>query len=357
MVGVVDAQGHRRVDATLLESFVGALFRGAGVRDDNAARLAEIIVGTDLRGAYSHGCALASGYLDRMLKGEIDPAGRPRVVRERGAVLVVDAGNSLGHLAVAFSMERAVERAADTGVAAVAVGGSNHCGAMGYYPMIALRHGMIGLATTNGLPTMAWFGGLDRILSINPVGIAIPAGEESPIVIDTSFGAVARGKIAIHAQLGRPLPEGWATDKDGNATIDPAAALEGLIQPAGGYKGTSMALVMGILSALLSGAAYGTELGDFVKGATAGADGQFVLAIDVAAFEDPARFRARMDGIIRQIHASRPAPGVDRIYLPGERAAETERRYRAEGVPLTDGTRRALADIAVRVGVDPAPVQ
>lgn len=354
-VGVVDQE--RRVDAGQLEAFVAALYRGVGMDQPDAGLLASIIVGTDLRGAYSHGCALAAGYLDRMQKGLIDPRGRPRVVRDSGAALVIDADNALGHLAVDFAMQRTIERARDTGVAAAAIGGSNHCGAMAHYAMLALPHDMIGLATTNGLPTMAFWGGLDRILSINPVGIAIPAGEERPFVLDTSFGAAARGKIAIHHQTGRPLPEGWAFDRDGNPTTDPATALEGLIQPSGGYKGTSLALVMGILSALLSGAAYGTELGDFVDGAKPGRDGQFVLAISIGAFEEPARFKERMDGIVRQIHASRRAPGVDRVALPGEHAAELEVTYRRDGVPVTEATRRALTDIANRLGVDPGPIQ
>jgi LDH2 family malate/lactate/ureidoglycolate dehydrogenase len=343
-----------RVDAGELEAIISRLFATAGCSERDAALIARLAVTTDLRGAYSHGSALVAGYVERMLDGKIDPRGRPHVVRDFGAALVVDGGNSLGHVGLTFAMEQAVARAETTGVAAVAVGGSNHCGAMAPYAMQALPHDMIGLATTNGLPTMAWWGGVDRILSMNPVGIAIPAGEELPIVIDTSFGAAARGKILIHQQLGRPLPEGWATDAEGNPTIDPATALAGLVQPAGGYKGTSMALVMGVLSSLLSGAAYGTELGDFSTGPTPGRDGHFALALQVAAFEEPAVFKSRMDGIIRQIKASRPGPGVERLSLPGEHAAETERRQRAEGVPITEGTRQALLSVARRTGVDAA---
>jgi LDH2 family malate/lactate/ureidoglycolate dehydrogenase len=109
---------------------------------------------------------------------------------------------------------------------------------------------------------------------------------------------------------------------------------------------------MGVLASLLSGGAYGTELGDFESGPTPGQDAQFVMAISIAAFEDPERFKSRMDGVIRQIKASRPAPGVDHVWLPGERAAETEARYRADGVPLTDATRAALTATAQQVGAD-----
>ncbi len=350
-------EADRRVDAATLEAFVADLFKGAGASEDDAALIASIVVATDLRGAYAHGAAAVAGYVGRMVGGQIDPAGRPKVIKDSGAALVVDGGNALGHIGLTFAMDQAIQRARTTGLAAVALGGSNHCGAMASYAMQALPHDMIGIVTTNGLPTMGFYGGLDRILSINPIGIAIPAGEETPFVLDTSFGAVARGKILVHHQKGLPLPDGWAFDRDGHPTTDATAALEGLIQPSGGYKGTSLALVMGILSALLSGASYGTELGDFVSGAKAGEDGQFALALSIGAFEDPDRFRTRMDGIIRQIHASRPAPGFDRVVLPGERALETAARYRREGVPLTDSTRAALTAVAARVGVDPAPIQ
>jgi LDH2 family malate/lactate/ureidoglycolate dehydrogenase len=356
MATLIEGAGDHRVDAVALESFVADLFRAAGTSEDDARLIAGIAVGTDLRGAYSHGCALVPGYLSSMLAGRIDPAGRPSVSRDSGAALVVDGGNSLGHVGLTFAMDCALERAEQTGVAAVAVGGSNHCGAMASYALQAQGRDAIALATTNGLPTMGWFGGLDRILSINPVGIFIPAGEERPVVVDTSFGAAARGKILVHKQKGLPLPEGWAYDAEGNPTVDPALALDGLIQPAGGYKGASLALLMGVLSALLSGAAYGTELGDFVSGATPGRDGQFALAIHVGAFEEPSRFRSRMDTIIRQIKASRPAPGVASVHLPGEQAEATAERYRAEGVPVSAATTTALVEIAHKVGVDPSPM-
>jgi LDH2 family malate/lactate/ureidoglycolate dehydrogenase len=344
------------VDAARLETFVASLFRAAGCSQQDAALIARLAVTTDLRGAYSHGTALVPGYLARMADSKIDPRGRPRVVRDEGAALVVDGGNSLGHVGLTFGMEQAIERAATSGIAAVAVGGSNHCGAMAPYAMQALPHDMIGIATTNGLPTMAWWGGLDRILSINPIGVAIPTGQATPIVLDTSFGAAARGKVVVQQQRGEPLPEGWATDADGQPTLDPEAALAGLIQPAGGYKGTGMALLMGILAAPLSGAAYGTELGDFVSGPTPGRDGQFGMAIRVSAFEDPARFKARADGIVAQIHTSRLAPGVDRVWVPGERAVDTERRYRAEGIPIMPSTIESLRAAAARLGVDPDPL-
>jgi LDH2 family malate/lactate/ureidoglycolate dehydrogenase len=125
----------------------------------------------------------------------------------------------------------AIERARSTGVAATAVRGSNHCGALFYYAMQALTAGMIGIASTNALPTMAPWGGVDKIVGINPLAVAIPAAVESPIVLDAAFSQSSHGKIRVFHQKGLPIPAGWALDKDGRPTVDPAAAIEGLLQP------------------------------------------------------------------------------------------------------------------------------
>jgi LDH2 family malate/lactate/ureidoglycolate dehydrogenase len=213
---------------------------------------------------------------------------------------------------------------------------------------------MIGLATTNALPTMAPWGGAERLLGINPLAVAVPAAAERPIVYDAAFSATAHGKVRVYRQKGLPLPEGWALDREGRPTTDPAAALDGLLQPIGGFKGTALAMLMGILSSMLSGAAYGTELGSMEAGPRAGQDGHFLAAIDVAAFEDVDRFKARVDAAVRQIHGARLAPGVERIYAPGEPEFELEARYAREGIPLSRETVADLAATAAARGVDAA---
>jgi LDH2 family malate/lactate/ureidoglycolate dehydrogenase len=350
---VVGGPGDPRVDAAELEAFIRDLFHAAGTSEADARLIAGIVVGTDLRGAYSHGCALVPSYVDALLAGRIDPKGRPAVVRDSGAALVADGGNTLGHVGLTFATEVALERAATTGVAAVALRGSNHCGAMAPYVLQGEGRDAIIIATSNGIPSMAWWGGLDPLLSLNPIGVLIPAGEEPSIVIDIAFAPAARGKIVVHQQQGLLLPEGWATDRDGYPTVDPATALGGLILPVGGHKGACMALVMGVLASLLSGGAYGTELGSHATGPRPGEDAQFVMALSIGAFEDPAVFRRRADRVIREIRTSRPAPGFDRVRVPGDAARETESAYRRDGVPLTRATVAALVAVAERAGAVP----
>ncbi|MCC6630039.1 MAG: Ldh family oxidoreductase [Chloroflexi bacterium] len=352
MAGYPVSGDERRVPLATLVALVTDIFARCGMRDDDAALLAGSLATADLRGVHSHGVLRVPEYVDKLTTGGVDPAGRPVVVRDAGAALVIDGGNSMGQIGGTFAMRHAIERAGTTGVAVAAVRGSNHCGAMAAYAMLALDAGMVGLATTDALPSMAPWGARDRILGINPLSIAIPAGEERPIVLDFAFSGAAVGKIRVFQQKGLAIPSDWAFDADGHPTTDPAAALTGLLQPIGGYKGTGLALAMGLLSTLLAGAAYGTELGSLETGPRPGQDGHFFQAIDIAAFEEPARFRARVDGVIRQLHAARRAPGVDRIYAPGELEFETEDRYRAGGIPLNDATLAGLTQTAARLGVD-----
>ena len=340
---------EQRVGPDELDRLVTAIFSGCGMRDDDAALVAASLVSADLQGVHSHGVYRVPGYVARLTDGAVDPGGRPRIARDAGATLVIDGGNAMGQVAVTFAMRAAIERARTTNVAAVAVGGSNHCGAMAQYVRMAIAEKMIGIATTNALPIMAPWGGLDSIVGINPLAIGIPTAEEPPFVIDTSFAAAANGKIRVYQQKGLPIPEGWAFDAEGRSTTDPARAA--LMHPVGGYKGVGLAVAMGLLSTVLSGAAYGSELGTRETGPAPGRDGQFVVALSPGAFQDPDLVGGRVDKVIGELRSSRPAEGVARIYSPGEVEADTEAEYRAAGIPLNDETLEGLRTAAGRLGV------
>ena len=344
------SENETRVDPHDLRELLGTIFESCGMSPVDAALIADSLVTADLGGVHSHGVLRVPEYV-RKLQGGVNPRGAPKLVRDQGAALVIDGDNAMGQVACAFAMHQAMNRAREVGVAFAAVRGSNHCGAMAYYVRACAVEGLIGMAATNALPTMAPWGGLDKIVGINPLGVAIPAREERPIVFDAAFSGSSHGKIRVYHQKGAAIPPNWAFDADGNPTTDAALAIEGLLQPIGGYKGVGLALVFGVLSSLLSGAAYGTELGDMVSGPRPGCDGHFVLAIDVAAFVDPKVFGARVDGIIRQIRSSRRAEGVERLYAPGELEAETAERYASEGIPLNaetlTGIRQAAAQACI----------
>ncbi len=316
----------------------------------DAGLLADSLVAADVRGIHSHGVLRAPEYVEKLLSGGVDPKGRPRVVSDRAAALVVHGGNSMGQIGAWFAMGLAIERARASNVAAAAVRGSNHCGAMFYYATRALSEDMIGIAMTNALPTMAPWGGKDKIVGINPLAVAIPCGNEPHVALDAAFSYSSHGKIRVYGQKGVPIPATWAFDSKGVPTTDAAKAMEGLLQPIGEYKGVGLAIVSGMLSTLLSGASYGAESGNMIDGAKAGHDGHIFIAINIAGFEDVARFKSRADGIVRQIRESAPIAGSARLFAPGGLEAETEANYRRDGIPLNATTWEGIESAAKRAG-------
>ena len=344
------------VPAQQLLETVTAIFAACRMSEADAALLADTLVDADLGGVHSHGVLRVPEYVEKLTSKGVDPQGRPQAVAGRGACLVVDGNNSMGQIGMHFAMAAAIDAAREHGVGIAAIRGSNHAGAMAYYARMAVEQDMIGWATTNALPTMAPWGGAERILGINPLGLGIPAGDEPPILYDAAFSGSSHGKIRIHQQKGEPLPEGWALDATGQPTTDPALAIDGLLQPIGAFKGAGLAMMMGILSSMLSGSAYGTELGNMEDGPVAGGDGHFAMAIDVSAFEEIGRFKQRVDAAIRQVRDCRRVEGMSPPQVPGGVEHERRLRYRVEGIPLNAVTLTDLAGTAARLGV-PVPVQ
>lgn len=342
---------ERRFDTDRLRDGVAAIFAACGMPDGAAWILADSLVGADLQGIHSHGVIRVPDYIGKLTREGVDPRAQPKLVVDNGAALVVDGCNAMGQIAGVFAMDAAIGRARTLNVALAAVRGSNHCGTMEYFSRRAVAAGMIGLAGTNALPTMAPWGGLDKIVGLNPLSIAMPTRTDRPFVLDVALGATAHGKIRVYAQKGEPIPEGWAFDAEGRPTTDAEAALAGLIQPIGAFKGLGLAMAVGILSTLLSGASYGTELGNMIDGPTPGQDGQFYLAVNIAAFVDPTDFATRMESVMAQVRSSRKAGNVDQIYAPGDLEAELRADCEAHGIPLNDETiaqlNQACADLAL----------
>lgn len=344
------SEDETRVPPAALASDVAAIFAACGMGETDANLLAWSLVAADRRGIHSHGVLRVPDYVEKLTEGGVDPRGRPRLVSTKSAALVVDGGNAMGQVAADFAMRAAISCARETGVAVAAVHGSNHCGTLDQWTLLAAAEGMVGIAATNALPTMAPWGGVEKIVGMNPLSIAFPAAEEPPVVLDIAFGATAHGKIRVYHQKGQSIPEGWAFDAEGRPTTDAGAALDGLIQPFGGFKGIGLAVMTGMLSTLLSGAAYGTELGNMVDGARPGMDGQIFVALDVAAFQPLDEVRRRVDAISRQIRESRPAEPGAKLYPPGGLERELE-QARADGIPLNDATLAGIRGAARRLGV------
>lgn len=334
-----------------LVAFCSRIFAAAGMAEADAWITSRHLAIADLRGVHSHGVLRVPEYLEKLRTGGVNPNGRPEIVSANGGALVIDGGNAMGPVAAHFAMERAIERASTAGVALAAVRGSNHCGAMFPYAMQGFDRGMIGLCATNALPTMAPWGGLDKIVGINPLAIGVPARNEAALVLDAAFSYSSHGKIRVYQQKGEPIPSTWAFDSDGLPTTSAEAAIEGLLQPIGEYKGIGLAILFGVLSSLLSGAAYGTGLGNMIDGPAAGLDGHFFLSIRIAAFVEPESFSARVDAVIREIRESRRKAGAAELFAPGGVEAVIEADHRAHGIPLNDMTLDGLRRAAASAGI------
>ncbi len=344
-----------RVPRQLLHDTVIEIFSRCGMAPGDANTVAGSLVEADLRGIHSHGVLRVPDYVGKLRHEGVDPTGQPRISKEFGNLAVVDCGNNLGQIGMMFAARWGIAKAKDAGIALAAVANSNHAGTMEYFARQALAEGMIGMCGTNALPTMAPWGGKEKLVGINPLGIAIPGGSEGDFVLDIAFGETAHGKIRVFAQKGEPIPETWAYDVDGNTTTDAAAALEGLIRPIGGHKGVGMGMAIGMLSALMSGSGYGTETGNMVDGPFPGRDSQFFMAINASALQDINEVRERSDKILRQIKQGGCAAGTERLFVPGEIEASLEAQFLNEGIPLNDETINDLVSTArsVEANIEP----
>ncbi len=326
------------------------ILQKVGVPEDQARIIAEVIVAADLRGVGSHGVLRLPAYVHRVRAGLMAADTRLRVLRERGATVLLDAQGGFGQVAGVYAMNQAIERARQHGVGFVAVRNANHFGIAAYYTMMALPHRMIGIAATNAAPSMAAWGGTAAVLGTNPISVAIPTGQEVDIVLDMAASVVARGKIRSAASKGERIPLGWALDAEGRPTEDPQAALKGTLLPIGGPKGYGLALVVDALAGVLTGSDYSVHLASLHDLSRRASVGFVMQAVDVTAFGEWAEYTKDMASLIDGIRNSPRAPGVDRIYLPGEIEWLKEREYRQSGVPVPIKVLKELQELAAELG-------
>jgi LDH2 family malate/lactate/ureidoglycolate dehydrogenase len=310
----------------------------------------------DVNGADGHGVFRLPQYIRRIKGGAVNIKATIRVEREAAGMALVDGDNGMGHLVMRFATEKAIEKAKTAGTAWVGVKASNHAGPASLYASMPIEHDMIGLylAVGNANHLAAW-GGLDMLLSTNPIAVGVPAGNEPPIVLDMATTVAAYGKVKTSAQRGETMPEGWMIDRQGKPLTDPKRAGEGLLLPIGGYKGYGLALVFGLLAGTLNGAAMGRDVVDFNNDDTTATNtGHVIVAINVTMFRDIAKFKTSVDQLVRDIRSSKRLPGVDAIRLPGEQSHAKRLERTRLGIPLPPALATGLDQLAHELKI-PAP--
>jgi L-2-hydroxycarboxylate dehydrogenase (NAD+) len=337
-----------RVGLGELRKFIAASFRQLGLSDDDALTVASRMAEADLQGSDGHGVIRLPQYARRIRAGGINLHPRMRMLQERAGMALIDGDNAMGHLVMTRAAELAAEKARTAGVAWVGTRMSNHAGPASLYARTVLARDMIGMVfavgNANHLPP---WGGLDMLLSTNPIAVALPAGRQAPIVLDMATTVAAYGKVKAKAQRGESMPEGWMIDREGRPLTDPRRADEGFLLPIGGYKGYGLALIVGLLAGTLNGAAMGKDVIDFNHDdASATNTGQAVVAIDVAAFGELQAFKDSVDVLIEDLRQSRRMPNVDRIWLPGEQSHARRVENERDGIPIAGALLRILETLA-----------
>ena len=340
-----------------LKSFIHEAMTRLGLPDSDAMTVAALMAEADLQGSDGHGVSRLPQYARRIKAGGFNVRPNIQVVRELPAAALVNGDNGMGHLVMKRAAEIAIKKARTSGIAWVNSQFSNHAGPASLYATMPLKHDMIGLyfavGNANHLPP---WGGLDMLLSTNPIAAAIPAGDEKPIVLDMATTVAAYGKVKTKALRGETMPEGWMIDRQGKPLTDPKRADEGMLLPLGGmeagYKGYGLAMIIGLLAGTLGGAAMGRDVIDFNHDDDSVTNtGQAIAVINIAAFGDVAVFKASVDALVRDFRNSQRMPGVERIYVPGERSQETRGKRTRDGIPIAPALLRGLDQVADDLGI------
>ncbi|HET8745165.1 MAG TPA: Ldh family oxidoreductase [Ramlibacter sp.] len=342
-----------RVPAAQVCRFIAAAMERLGLPAEDAHTVARLMTAAEVQGSDGHGVIRLVPYARRIRAGGVNARPHIRIAKEKAAMALIDGDNGMGHLVMHKAAQIAIAKARQCGVAWVGARASNHAGAASLYARMALEHDMLGLyfavGNANHLPP---WGGLDLLLSTNPIAVAVPAGEEPPVVLDMATSVAAYGKVRARAQRGEALPEGWMVDRRGEPLTDPRRAAEGLLLPIGGYKGYGLALVIGLLAGTLNRAAMGSEVVDFSRDDTTPTNtGQAILVIDPDAFGEVDAFKARVDRLLRELRASERMPGVERIRIPGEQSHEKRLANERDGLALPPALREQLDVLARELAI------
>ncbi len=347
-----------------LYQFTYSIFTSIGCSTADAETATKTILSADLRGIDSHGVARLSGYVRLWEAKRINATPRLKIVHETPSTAVVDGDAGLGLVVAPFAMQVAIDKAKHAGTGWVSVCNTNHFGIAGYHAMMALQHDMIGMAMTNASALVAPTFSIERMLGTNPIAVAIPAGEQPPFVADFATTTAANGKLEILQRKNAEAPLGWVQDKQGNASTD-ANELKngGALLPLGSdrehgsHKGYALGSIVDIFSAILSGASYGPWAPPFPAYVPMPQNmpgvglGHFFGAMRIDAFRPAAAFKEHMDNWITRFRNATPAPGHEKVLIPGDPEREMEAIRITEGIPIVDSVAEDLRKVGKQFNI------
>ena len=345
----------RRIWFEDLRSFCQQAYMKAGVPEEEAYIVADLLARSDLRGVETHGVMRLPIYIKRLQKGYVRIEARLTYLKDKGPVGFAEAHGSLGHVIAHRAMQRAIEKAEEYGIGWVSVKDSGHFGVAGLFAMMAAEKDLIGYVCTNSAPMMAPLGGRERIIGNNPLSYAFQAGQYPPVVVDFSCSVVASGKLILARKKGERIPLGWAYDKDGQPTEDPYEGYEGggSLAPMGAHKGYGLTVAHEILTAVLTGGKWTRNIKSLYEEDKTGIQGtcHSFMALDPECFIGREAFKENLDRYIKSIKDSGQAKGVSEILMPGEPEFRTESEGLKEGIPLASNTVDELISLGQSLGI------
>ena len=338
-------------DARLREFSIRS-FQASGLSPEHAAWMSDTLIQSELRGVGSHGIVRLPFYCRRLIEKGSNPDPQVAIVAQKPSLLLVDGDNGLGQIVSIKTMEMVMERARTQGICFAGVRNSCHFGMTAYYPMMALGREMIGVAGSNTAIVMAPWGGGKSAIGNNPLAIAVPTKKPYPLVLDMAMSVVSGGKVRLEAVKGTKIPFGWILDEKGRPTDNPVDMFpNGTLLPMG-YKGFGLAIMIEILSGILTRAATLSEIPLwFDKFTTPTNLGHFFLAIDIETFLPPDSFKDLVGRMIDELKDSPPMEGSSGIFMPGEIEYRTEQEYRKSGIPVSPEVIKTLDAFAERIGI------
>lgn len=354
------------IDAHTLENFMRDVFKGLGVSKEDASIIANVLITSDLRGIESHGIQRCKMYYDRIKDGIYEIKTKIDIIKEGSTTALLDGNCSLGHVIAYKAMKMAIEKAKKYGVGAIAVRNSTHFGIAGYYSLMAINEGMIGLVVTNARPSIPPTFGCEPMLGTNPLTVGAPTDEEFPFLLDCATSIIQRGKVEVNARINKLLPENTVIDEKGETVVDPNKVLEKMLErkasllPLGGkgeetagYKGYGYATVVELLSAALQEGIYLRDtLGIIENGQKRLKVGHFFLAINIDNFIGIQSFKRTAGNIMRDLRGSKKIPGEERIYTAGEKEFIAEIERKKKDIPINKSLQNDIIEMQKELGLD-----
>lgn len=297
----------------------------AGLDEKQADTVADCFATADVYGVTSHGCAMIPAHVQRIVRGGYNCKPNCKVLRQTASFAVVDGDNAIGPVSAMYCLEIGVQEAKKVGVFNVFSKNNNTFGPAFYYSLKAAEQGCIAFVCSNSPAQMAPIGGKEKMLGTNPISMVVPVPGEDPIIVDMATSVVAKSKFKEYKEQGEPLPDGWALDKDGKPTTDPDAGIQGLVLPMAGYKGYALSMLIDIVSGVLSGAAYLSNVGRFYSQDNSSMNVGFYMSVIDPQIVCGEEYNQAITDFVDLIKNSTVADGC-KISLPGA----DRLRYKAE---------------------------